>query len=95
MVVGTAKIDFRLFDVFSLKDKRRVIKPIISRTRNKFNISIAETDFQDSLEKARIGFSITSNHPGKVNSMVDKAINFIDGMGLAMITDTQIEIISL
>ncbi len=77
----------------SLKGKRKIIKSIIQRLRNNFNISVAETDFNDSHEWAEIGFSLTGNDTRVINSKLDKVINFADELGLALIVDTQIEII--
>ncbi|MCP3872990.1 MAG: DUF503 domain-containing protein [Desulfobacteraceae bacterium] len=95
MIVGTGKIKFRLYDVNSLKEKRKIVKPIINRIKNKFNISIAETNFNDSHNWAEIGFSIIGNDGRLINSKLDKVINMADDIGLAMIADTQIEIIHL
>ena len=95
MVIGTGKIKFKLYGIDSLKGKRSIIKSIISRIRNKFNISIAETDFNDSYLWAEIGFAIIGNDSRVVNSMVDKVLNFAEELGLAEIADSQIEIIHL
>ncbi|OGQ92267.1 MAG: hypothetical protein A3J85_06735 [Desulfobacula sp. RIFOXYA12_FULL_46_16] len=93
MVVGTGKIKFRLFDTDSLKGKRKIVKSIIQRIRNNFNISVAETDFNDSHDWLEIGFSMTGNDSRVMNSKLDKVINFADELGLAVIVDSQIEII--
>ncbi len=95
MVVGTGKIKFKLYGVGSLKEKRRIIKSIISRIRNRFNVSIAETDYNDSLLWAQIGFSMTGNDSRLVNSKVDKLLNMVDEIGLAQIVDTEIEILHI
>lgn len=93
MVIGAGKIKFRLFGTDSLKGKRKIVKSIIQRIKNNFNISVAETDFNDSHEWLEIGFSITGKDSQVVNSKLDKVINFADELGLAMIVDTHIEII--
>lgn len=93
MVVGTGKIKFKLYGISSLKDKRRIVKAIINRIKNQFNISIAETDYNDSHLWAQIGFSIVGNDSRVVNSKLDKVFNLAEDMGLAQITDTQMEII--
>jgi len=93
MVVGTGKIKFRLFDTDSLKGKRKIVKSIIQRIRNNFNISVAETDFNDSHDWLEIGFSMTGNDSRVMNSKLDKVIHFADELGLAVIVDSQIEII--
>ena len=95
MVVGTGKIKFKLYDVNSLKGKRKIVKSIIRRIRNKFNISIAETDYNDSHSLAQIGFSITGNNARVINSKLDKVFNMAEDLGLAQVTDTQMEIIHL
>jgi hypothetical protein len=95
MVVGTGKIKFKLYGVGSLKEKRSIVKAIIHRIKNKFNISIAETDYNDSHLWAQIGFSMVGNDARLVNSKLDKVFNFADDMGLAQIADTQMEILHL
>lgn len=89
------KIKFRLFGINSLKEKRKVVKSVTQRIKNNFNISVAETDFNDSHDWFEMGFSITGNDSRVINSKLDKIINFADKLGLAMIVDTQIEIIHL
>jgi len=93
MVVGMGKIKFRLFDTDSLKGKRKIVKSIIQRIKNNFNISVAETDFNDSHDWLEIGFSMAGNDSRVMNSKLDKVINFADELGLAVIVDTQVEII--
>lgn len=95
MIVGTGKIKFRLYDVHSLKEKRSIVKSIVHRIQNRFNISIAETDLNDSHDWTEIGFSMVGNNARKVNSKLDKVINMADDLGLAAMADTHIEIIHL
>ena len=95
MIVGTGKIKFKLYGINSLKEKRKIVKSIINRIKNRFNISIAETDFNDSHSWAEIGFSITGNNARLINSKLDKILNMADEIGLAQIVDTDIEIIHI
>lgn len=95
MVVGCGTICFRLHGCRSLKAKRKIIKSIISRIRNTFNVSIAETGSNDIYQKAEVGFAIVGNDTAVVNSKIDKVINLADDIGLAEIIDSDIEIIKL
>lgn len=95
MVVGIVKIKFRLFDISSLKAKRRIVRSMVQRIKNKFNISIAETNLNDSYDWAEIGGAVVGNNARHINSKLDKVINMADELGLAMISDTRIEIIHL
>ncbi len=95
MVIGCGTIRFRLHECRSLKGKRTIIKSIISRVRNNFNVSIAEIGLNDVYQSAEIGFAFVGNDTSVVNSKIDKVINFADAMGLAEIVDSKIEIIHL
>ncbi|MCG8552076.1 MAG: DUF503 domain-containing protein [Desulfobacterales bacterium] len=95
MVVGTGQIKLRLFDVRSLKAKRAIVKSMIAKLQNRFNISVAETALNDSHDWAEIGFALVGNDARKINAKIDKVFNMADELGLAMIADTHMEIIQL
>ena len=95
MIVGSGKIKFKLYSINSLKEKRRIVKSITSRIKNRFNISIAETDFNNSHSWTEIGFAIAGNDARYINSKLDKVLNMAEEIGLAKIVDTDIEIIHL
>ena len=95
MIVGTGTIKLKLFGVASLKAKRKIVKSMIGRISNRFNISMAETNLNDSLDWAEIGFALVGNDTRIINSKIDKVFNMADEMGLAVLADTQMEIIHL
>ena len=95
MVVGIGIVTFRLHDCRSLKGKRKVVKSIISRVRNKFNASVAEVGKNDIHQRAEIGFSLVGNDRQVMNSKIDKILNMIDELGLAEVIDSEMEIINL
>jgi uncharacterized protein YlxP (DUF503 family) len=94
MVVGMGIVEIFIAESRSLKEKRAVVRSVLKRTQNKFNISIAEIGQYDSWKKSRIGFSIVGNDKRFVNSKVDKVIQFIEHLNLADVTDSKIEISS-
>ncbi|MCP4690850.1 MAG: DUF503 domain-containing protein [Desulfobacterales bacterium] len=95
MVVGVGSITFRLHGCRSLKGKRKIVKSMIARIRNNFNASVAEVDHNDSLQRADIGVAAVGNDRRVVNAKLDKMINLAEAMGLAEITDSELEIITL
>ncbi|MFO7990445.1 MAG: DUF503 domain-containing protein [Thermodesulfobacteriota bacterium] len=95
MVVGCGRIKLRLFDVHSLKAKRGIVRSIVARIQNRFRAAAAETGLNDSHDWAEIGFALVGNDTAQINSQVDKIFNEVDAMGLAMIADTNMEIIHL
>ncbi len=94
MVVGVGIIIFRIHECHSLKGKRKIVKSIIARLGNAFNISIAEVGANDVHQRAEIGFSITGNDRRLINSIMDKIIDKTEAMGLAEIIDTDMEILN-
>ncbi|MBC8198492.1 MAG: DUF503 domain-containing protein [Desulfobacterales bacterium] len=95
MVIGSGIITFRLHDCRSLKGKRKIVKSIISRLRNNFNVSVAEVGSNDIHQRAEIGFVLVGNDKTVINSKIDKIFNLADALGLAEIIDSKMEIINL
>ncbi|MDP2730978.1 MAG: DUF503 domain-containing protein [Dehalococcoidales bacterium] len=94
MHVGICRVEVRLPENSSLKDKRRVLKPIISRLANKFNISVAEIDNHDLWQRATIGIACVSNDKRHANEILSKAVNYIiEGRLEVEVLDYKIEIL--
>ena len=94
MVVGMGCITFRIHECRSLKEKRKVVKAIVARIGNQFNVSVAEVDENDVYQRAVIGVSMVGNDRRLVNAKLDKLFNFAEALGLADMIDAQLEIIS-
>ncbi len=95
MVVGVCRISLLIHGSESLKDKRQVVKSLIEKVRGRFNVSIAETGSNDLLQRAEIGICAVGNDGAFVNSVLDKAVDFIEGLHTAEIIDNSIELINL
>jgi len=52
------KIDLLAKSVHSLKEKRRIVSSIKDKLKNKFNISIIESDYQDVWQKIQISIAL-------------------------------------
>ena len=95
MVVGIAKLSLRLPENHSLKGKRKVMKSICERLRQRFNLAVAEIDAQDLWQAGVIGIVTVGNEGRYVNSKLDKAVNFIEDLQLAEVVDIQLELMHL
>ena len=60
----------------SLKDKRRIVKSLKDRIRNKFNVSVSETGSQDNLRSSEISVAMVGTDRQYVNSALSSLINF-------------------
>ncbi len=94
MVVGVVRLTLFLPENHSLKGKRQVLRAIKARVRNKFNVSIAESDDNDMWQRAQLGICQVGNDRSFVDSALREVINFIDELGLAPLGDEEFEIIS-
>jgi len=45
--IGILTLELRLPESHSLKDKRHTVKSLKDRLRSRFNVAVAEIDFQD------------------------------------------------
>jgi uncharacterized protein len=93
MIVGVCRLTLMAPESHSLKEKRMVLRSIKDRTRLKFNVAIAEVGAQDNWQEAVLGFAVVANEKKFVQEMVEKVINFIDGLALAKIIDDEKDII--
>ncbi len=95
MVIGVCKVTLLLHGNRSLKGKRRVLKSIMGKVKNRFNLTIAEVGCNDVWQRAEIGFAAIGNDKAFINSVIDTALSFIEDLQLGEITDHRIELINL
>jgi len=93
MHVGVCKIWLTISESQSLKQKRQVVKSIIDRSKNRFNIAIAEVDALDSHQHAVLGIASISNDSRHINRILSYVVDFIEETYLAELTDYEIEIL--
>lgn len=77
MHVLALEMELRLASCQSLKEKRAAIRPVIDGLRNRFTVAVAETDHQDSWQRAAIGLAAVSATPGHASEMIDEAERFV------------------
>jgi uncharacterized protein YlxP (DUF503 family) len=87
MFVGVMELHFALVDNDSLKDKRSVVKRVMHRCRNTFNVSVAEVDDQDSSDRAVLGVVAVGSDKRYVQGMLDKVEGFVERLALAELLD--------
>ena len=72
MIVGLLTLDLHIPESNSLKSKRMVIKSLIDRIRNKFNVSVAEVDANNLWQRSVIGISYVANETVIINKVFEK-----------------------
>jgi uncharacterized protein YlxP (DUF503 family) len=97
MFIGVGRFELFIPASGSLKDKRQVLRSISGTISRKFNVSIAEVEFQDLWQRTAFGVSCVSETAGqcrKVMQEVEKAIGRVAADG-AEIIDRTIDVIGL
>jgi uncharacterized protein len=78
MAVGLLTLELHIADAQSLKDKRQVIRSLKDRLRGKFNVAVAELDFQDSWQRSVIGVVTLANEERYVQEVLQKVLHEAD-----------------
>jgi len=92
MVIGSGVIELWIAESNSLKDKRAVLRRILKRAQNEFNVSIAEVGDNDHQRRAKVGFAMVGNDQRFINGKIDHLLGFIEQMQLAEVIHSKIEI---
>lgn len=72
------RVTLRASWVHSLKQKRMVIKSIMQKLKNKFNISVSEVAEQDNHQILVIGIAAVCASSSQLASTKENIINFIE-----------------
>jgi uncharacterized protein YlxP (DUF503 family) len=91
VVVGVCHLDLVLPEGSSLKGKRQVIKSLVTRVRDRFNVSISEVGGHDLWQRAHVGICLIGTDKRFVNSSLDKVLDYIEGLGLLEVVSSDVE----
>jgi hypothetical protein len=77
MFIGSLTLDLHLPDAHSLKDKRSVVKSILQRLRNEFNVATAEVGEQDRWQIARLGVVCVSSTNNQAHAQLQAVVDWV------------------
>ena len=78
MLVAGCSWNLSFLECSSLKDKRRVVKSLRDRIRGRFNVSVAETAYQDVWTRAQLSVVLVTTDGASADSVLDKLDHFIE-----------------
>lgn len=93
LVVGIVQVELSIPWADSLKDKRRAVKGLKEKVRNRFNVSVAEVDDNDVWRRAVLGIAAAANDVKFIQSVCQKVVNFIEEYPDTVLDDYTVEII--
>jgi uncharacterized protein YlxP (DUF503 family) len=96
MIVGVLKVELELTDIGSLKDKRSVVKPLVLKVMNKFDVHAAEVEQQDVHDAATLGVVMCGNDQRHVNEVLSKVADWLENHQFeAHVADVEMEFMTL
>lgn len=77
----------------SLKEKRQIVKSLVTRTRNQFNVAMAEVADNDRWQIAQLGIVCVSNNSRHVDEILAHVRQYIEDIHPDLaITDVETDI---
>jgi uncharacterized protein YlxP (DUF503 family) len=92
MHVAALEVRLLVPEADSLKDKRQVVRSILDRMRNTFQVAAAEVEEQDVHRTAVLGFAYVSGSRRHAEEVVNKVLEAIRSHPVARVIDHTLEV---
>lgn len=92
LYIGLLTIEFSLEANDNLKAKRRIANSLKQKTRNAFNVSIAEYGTENSLVQLRLCVASLSNNENHLRGRLEKCALMMETVCPEPMVDFQVEI---
>lgn len=92
MYVGTLRVRLLVRESRSLKDKRQVVRSIMDRLRNQWNVSVAEVDAQDDRQLAALGIGMVGPESSPVRQALEAVLQALRAHPVAEFLDHELEV---
>lgn len=93
MIIAAAKLELFLPETHSLKEKRQILKRLIGRTSQEFDVRVAEVGFQDLWQRTALGFALVGSDRDFLTALADRIVRFVESMDMAPIVNRRVELI--
>ena len=85
MHAAALRVELRIPNVQSLKEKRRVLRPIVEGLRGRVSVSVAEVDRHDSWQRATLGVALVAPDASRLDRLIDVVHDYVDDHDLVEI----------
>lgn len=89
--IGVLTLELRIPDAHSLKEKRHHVLSLKERLRHKFNVSVAEIDYQDIWQRALLSVVVVSSSRQFARQVLDAAEDEAAALAGRYLVDTSVE----
>lgn len=77
-MIAYAEIECRIYDAQSLKQKRSVLKRILTRISNEHNVTVSEMEHQELWQRTLIAVATVSNDKIQAERTIQQVLKVID-----------------
>ncbi len=88
MVVSVISWELHLDGCASLKEKRAILRSLKDRLRERHNLSVAETDHQDTWQRAELCAALVSSNRRLADSVMSRADALVASYSRVRVIDT-------
>ncbi len=88
MIVVSLRIQFLLPGCASLKQKRFVLASLKTKLRNRFNVAVCESDFQDKWQRSELGVAAVATNMRGAETIADQVCAFLEAEPRIVVCDT-------
>lgn len=86
-----AEVECFLYEGDCLKHKRSILKKVMTKLKNEFNVAVAELDYQDLWQRTKLGIVTISNEKAQAEKVMQSVLQMIDNFPELERTITEIE----
>jgi len=78
MIIGLLSLEIHFPYSQSLKDKRKELNSLKDRIRKKYNVALAELDYQDTWQRTKLGIATLNSQPAVVENILAKILRDVE-----------------
>ncbi|WP_373896048.1 DUF503 domain-containing protein [Virgibacillus natechei] len=86
-----AEVECMMYDGHSLKAKRSIIKRLLAKLRNNFNVATTELDYHDLWQRTKLGIVTISTSDTHAEQIIQEVLRVIDTYSELERTITDVE----
>ena len=91
MVIGLLRVEIHYPESGSLKTKRRTLKSVTDRIRKRFNVSVAEVEYQDLWQRSVLAAVTVNTDRKHADSALSKILDLLEAEGDLQVAGVQTE----
>jgi uncharacterized protein YlxP (DUF503 family) len=94
LFVGIARYDFLVPASGSLKDKRQVLRALVSGLQSKYKVAVAEVDYQDLRQRGAVGVCCVSSTSFQAKRVLHEVERYVRSQYAIEVIDVQTEVVN-